>query len=89
MAPGRNDGLRIEIGATHIHWTGHEVGLGSVLMKRSLFTTLTVLTFAAISHAGMEIPRSVFKMDELEEAKEKATKSEKPLIFVYTDPGSK
>ena len=50
-----------------------------------------MLTLAALTHASfgnLTIPRSVFKMADLEAAKTKATENEKPLIFVYTDPGS-
>ena len=39
-------------------------------------------------HAEMKIPRSIHRMDELDEAIVKATKKEKPLVFVYTDPGT-
>lgn len=38
--------------------------------------------------AELRVPSSVFTIDELEEAKTKAVETEKPLIFVYTDPGS-
>ena len=36
--------------------------------------------------AEMKIPRSIHGMDELDEAIAKATKKEKPLVIVYTDP---
>jgi len=38
--------------------------------------------------AEMKIPRSIHGMDELDEAIAKATKKEKPLVIVYTDPGT-
>ena len=41
-----------------------------------------------MSLAELKIPRSVFRVDQLEEAKEKAAEKEAPLIFVFTDPGS-
>ncbi len=50
-----------------------------------------MLATAALIHvggAGLKVPRSVFKMSELESAKTEAIESEKPLIFVYTDPGT-
>ena len=57
-------------------------------MKNAVALTLTL---AALTHAcfgNLTIPRSVFKMADLKAAKTKATENEKPLIFVYTDPGS-
>ncbi|MEM0968072.1 MAG: hypothetical protein AAGJ31_01865 [Verrucomicrobiota bacterium] len=38
--------------------------------------------------AGLDIPRYVFGLDQLEEAKAEAAEKEQPLVFVYTDPGS-
>ncbi len=34
--------------------------------------------------AELPVPRHVFTMEELDEAKAKAAKDEEPLIFVYT-----
>ena len=42
----------------------------------------------ATAQAGFKVPNSVFKMDELSEAKAKAKGSTKPLIFVYSNPES-
>ena len=49
---------------------------------------LAALSFAGIAQADLKIPGSVFEMDELGEAKEKALASKEPLIFVYTNPNS-
>ena len=55
-------------------------------MKRTILSTLLALGFAGVASAGLSVPSSVFKMDELDEAKEKAAKDEEPLIIIYTDP---
>ncbi len=41
-----------------------------------------------IAFADLKIPRSVFTMDRLDEAKSEALEKEKPLVFVWTNPGS-
>lgn len=57
-------------------------------MKRivSLICLCSLLLFAV--NADVRIPSSVFNMEELEEAKAEAFEEKKPLIFVYTDPGT-
>mgnify|MGYP001167576404 CR=1 FL=1 len=57
-------------------------------MKNIVVLTLTFAALMQVSLANLTIPRSVFKMADLEAAKTKATESEKPLVFVYTDPGT-
>ncbi|MDG2487543.1 MAG: hypothetical protein P8M65_07530 [Roseibacillus sp.] len=57
-------------------------------MKNAIALTLTLAALMQVGLANLTIPRSVFKMADLEAAKTKATESEKPLIFVYTDPGT-
>jgi hypothetical protein len=50
-----------------------------------------VLATFALSPPGLgelKIPRSVFQMEQLDEAKQKAAEEEEPLIFVITDPGT-
>jgi len=37
---------------------------------------------------NLRVPSSVFRMDQLEEAKAKAIEGEEPLVFLYTNPGS-
>mgnify|MGYP004174301647 FL=1 len=65
-------------------WNGYY----TVIMKTAVALTLTLAALTHASFGNLTIPRSVFKMADLEAAKTKATESEKPLIFVYTDPGS-
>ena len=58
-------------------------------MKAATFTALLGLVLTVnYSQAELKIPRGVFKMDELAEAKAKAAETSKPLVFVYTDPGT-
>lgn len=57
-------------------------------MKRSALLVVAVSLFAFSSHAELKIPSSVFTVDELEEAKLKATEDGEPLVIVYTDPGT-
>jgi hypothetical protein len=40
------------------------------------------------ARAEIRIPNSVHTLAEIDKATEAATKGEKPLIFVVTDPGS-
>ena len=39
-------------------------------------------------YAGFKVPKSIYKMDQLEEAKAEAKEEGKALIFVYSDSGS-
>ena len=55
-------------------------------MKRLLIPLIGALAVCQLAHADLKIPSSVFKMDELDEAKQKAQEDNEPLIFVYTDP---
>tara|TARA_B100000886_G_C20163872_1_gene383233 strand:- start:58 stop:234 length:177 start_codon:yes stop_codon:yes gene_type:complete len=57
-------------------------------MKHFIIFTLATAALIHVGGAGLKVPRSVFKMSELESAKTEAIESEKPLIFVYTDPGT-
>ena len=57
-------------------------------MKFYLIAATLLSSLAGLSFAEMKIPRSIHTMDELDEAIVKATKKEKPLVFVYTDPGT-
>lgn len=38
--------------------------------------------------AGFDVPKSVYKMADLEEAKSEAAEEGKPLVILYSDPGS-
>ena len=57
-------------------------------MKNSIVVAALFISFVGLLHAEMKVPRSIHRMDELDEAIVKATKKEKPLVFVYTDPGT-
>ena len=57
-------------------------------MKKLVLLALVSIGCSQLAIAELRIPSSVFKMDELAEAKQKAAEDEEPLIFVYTDPGT-
>ena len=57
-------------------------------MKWSLFLVLLFAGFAGMASAELSVPRSVFEISELDEAKAKAAKDKEPLVIVYTDPGT-
>jgi hypothetical protein len=57
-------------------------------MKAIGILALASIALSPLGFAELRIPKSVFDMEELEEAKAKATEDEEPLIFVVTDPGS-
>lgn len=57
-------------------------------MKTPILLGIIFMALSSLSFADLKIPRSAFRMDQLEEAKTKAAEEEKPLIFVYTNPGS-
>lgn len=56
--------------------------------RKSLTTILCLSLSALIANAGFKIPKSVFTIDQLEEAKSEALESEKPLVFLYSDEKS-
>ena len=57
-------------------------------MRASTIAMLGFFLAVGSSQAELKIPRGVFKMDQLAVAKAQATESAKPLVFVYTDPGT-
>ena len=57
-------------------------------MKTALGTIISLFALSHVATAELDIPRSIFKVDQLEEAKAKAAEDEEPLIFVFTDPGT-
>lgn len=59
-----------------------------LIMKKSAIAVILSVALCQFALADLDIPRSVFQMDQLEEAKQKAADDEEPLIFVYTDPGT-
>lgn len=61
-------------------------------MKSYPITSLVLVGLVALmtpSYAEFDVPRSVFRIDELEKAKSKAVEKEKPLIFIITDPATR
>jgi hypothetical protein len=60
----------------------------SRLMKTISICALLTLALSPLGLAELRIPRTVFQMDQLDEAKQKAAEDEEPLIFVITDPGT-
>ncbi|WP_018969914.1 hypothetical protein [Rubritalea marina] len=57
-------------------------------MKHSPLIMIALLLSGHLALAGFKVPKSIFTIDELDEAKQEATADKEPLIFVYTDPGS-
>lgn len=57
-------------------------------MKKIISTLLASLFCVLFAQAGFEVPRSVYRMDQLKEAKEKAAEKGKPLVFVYSNSGT-
>ncbi|MEO1836771.1 MAG: hypothetical protein ABGZ49_14915 [Akkermansiaceae bacterium] len=57
-------------------------------MKNRLLTLLALAGVSPLSFGELNLPRSVFRVEQMEEAKAKAVENEKPLIFVFTDPGT-
>ncbi len=57
-------------------------------MKNHIIAALAISGFATFLQAELSVSGSIFKMDELDKAKEKAMASKEPLIFVYTDPNT-
>lgn len=60
----------------------------SVLFNRSAMKLLSLLFLGMIPALALEIPRHVYTLDKLEEAKAEALEKSEPVIFVYTDPSS-
>lgn len=59
------------------------------MTTRKTLTTLLLLSLTTfIANAGFKLPRSVFTIDQLEEAKQEAIEKEKPLVFLYSDEKS-
>ena len=57
-------------------------------MKATAIFAIVTLALSPLGFGELKIPRTVFEMEELDEAKAKAVEDEEPLIFVVTDPGS-
>lgn len=52
------------------------------------FTLILLLGLVLPTFGEFRIPRTVFKIDDLAEAKSKAAEKQEPLIFVLTHSGS-
>ena len=59
-----------------------------MITPKSFISVLCLLLSTLIVNAGFKLPKSVFKIDQLEEAKTEAIESKKPLIFLYSDEKS-
>ena len=49
---------------------------------------ICLLLLGLIPALALEIPRHVYTLDKLDEAKAEAMEKSEPVIFVYTDPGT-
>ncbi len=57
-------------------------------MKIYAVVVCSLSALIGVCFGEMKIPRSIFRMDELDEAILEAMKKEEPLVIVYTDPGT-
>lgn len=57
-------------------------------MRKTISTLLVSAACVLFAQAGFDVPRSVFKMDQLAEAKSEAAEKGKPLVFVYSNSGT-
>ena len=55
-------------------------------MKKLLLSVGVLGIFCAVATAGFKVPRYVH--ENLEEGQKEAIKEGKPLLYIYTDPGS-
>ena len=55
-------------------------------MKKLLLSIGVLGMLCAVATAGFKVPRYVH--ENLEEAQKEAIEDGKPLVFIYTDPGS-
>ena len=61
-------------------------------MKRNnRFKTIAALSafITTSSYGEFDVPRSIFRLSELDEAKAKAIEKDEPLVFVVTNPATK
>ena len=49
---------------------------------------ISLLLLTLIPAFALDIPRHVYTLDKLEDAKAEALEKSEPIIFVYTDPGT-
>jgi len=64
------------------------VNVSWAIMKTTVVLALATFALSPMGFGELKIPRTVFEMEQLDEAKAKAAEDEKPLIFVITDPGT-
>ncbi|MBK1791421.1 hypothetical protein [Persicirhabdus sediminis] len=57
-------------------------------MKSALITMGAVCVTMVSAVAEYRVPYGVFKVDQLEEAKSQAKEKERPLAFVWMNPGT-
>lgn len=57
-------------------------------MKMITSFLLGAVFVSQAAFAEMNISKSVYRLNQLEEAKAEAAEEEKPLVFVLTDPGT-
>ena len=57
-------------------------------MKHAWKATALVLCVAGVVLAGFELPRRVYRMEQIEKVKELAQKKKTPITFVYTNKDS-
>ncbi|MDE0594799.1 MAG: hypothetical protein OSB65_06095 [Roseibacillus sp.] len=57
-------------------------------MKNRLITLLALAGISPLSFGELDLPQSVFRVEQMEEAKGKDVENEKPLIVVFTNPGT-
>lgn len=57
-------------------------------MKKIISLLMVSAACLQVAYAGFKVPKSVYKMDQLEEAKAEAKQDGKALVFVYSNTGS-
>lgn len=57
-------------------------------MKKFFTSLATLVLTASLCLAGFKVPKSVYKMDDLEAAKSEAASEGKSLLILYSDPGT-
>ena len=57
-------------------------------MKTLLIICGSLLAVVCSALAGFDVPKSIYTMKDLEEAKAKAAEKSKPLVILYSDPGT-
>ena len=58
------------------------------MLNCNLMKLITLILLGALPALALDIPRHVYTLDKLEEAKAEALEKSEPVVFVYTDPAS-